>query len=100
MFCIYMATTRNERGLLHSAPVHSNFFAGAKKELNGMFETNEEVKYWISKVNCRGEEESLLACLHSGIGTHTCGRNGRAKVICKGKDIIMQVEIACQAHIR
>jgi hypothetical protein len=28
----------------------------------------------------------LLACLHSGIGNHNCGRNGRAKVICKDID--------------
>ncbi|CAI8020296.1 Scavenger receptor cysteine-rich type 1 protein M160 [Geodia barretti] len=61
-------------------------FTGAKKELNGMFETNEEVKYWLSQVNCRGEEESLLACLHSGIGTHNCGKDRRAKVICKDID--------------
>ena len=51
-------------------------------------------------MNCQGNEESLLACLHSGIGNHNCGKDGRAKVICKGKDIIMHVEIACQAHFR
>ena len=64
-----------------------------------MFET-KQVTYWLSQVNCRGDEESLLACLHSGIGKHNCGKDERAKVICKGKDIIMPVEIACQVHFR
>ena len=77
--------------------MHSTFFAGAINEINGAFEPGEEVTYWISKVNCQGDEESLLACLHSGIGNYNCGKDGRAKVICKGKDIIMQ---ACQAHFR
>ena len=51
-----------------------------EKELSGMFET-KQVKYWISQVNCQGDEESLLACLHSGIGNHNCGKDERAKVI-------------------
>ena len=73
----------NEKGLLHSAP-----FAGAEKEINGRFEPDEEVTYWLSQVSCRGDEESLLACRHSGVGNHDCGKDERAKVICKGKDII------------
>ncbi|CAI8048581.1 Deleted in malignant brain tumors 1 protein [Geodia barretti] len=69
-----------------SAPVHSNFLQVLKKKSDGKFEPGEEVKYWISKVNCQGNEESLLACLHSGIGNHNCGKDERAKVICKAPD--------------
>jgi hypothetical protein len=60
--------------------------AGAINEINGAFEPGEEVTYWISKVNCQGDEESLLACLHSGIGNYNCGKDGRAKVICKDNE--------------
>ncbi|CAI8056633.1 Neurotrypsin [Geodia barretti] len=36
-------------------------FTCAKNEINGKFEPGEEVTYWLSQVNCQGDEESLLA---------------------------------------
>ncbi|CAI8023636.1 Scavenger receptor cysteine-rich domain superfamily protein [Geodia barretti] len=57
---------------------------GAIQGIGGEFEVGEVVKYWMQDVNCNGDEESLFACVHRGIGRHSCGRRNRAKVICEG----------------
>jgi len=40
---------------------------------------------WIDNVLCRGNEEGLSQCLHSGWGVHNCGHSEDASVICDGK---------------
>ena len=60
-------------------------FAGAKNGTGGEFNVDEEVKYWLYDVNCNGDEKSLFACEHHGIGHYTCcGQRNRAKVKCEG----------------
>ena len=39
-------------------------------------------KYWLDYVNCRGDEESLFACRHLGLGVHRCNNGERAGAIC------------------
>jgi hypothetical protein len=39
-------------------------------------------KYWLDFVNCHGDEESLFACHHLGLGEHKCDNGERAGVKC------------------
>ena len=40
--------------------------------------------YWLDSVRCEGNEESLFACQHKGIGRHNCGPGKSARVNCEG----------------
>ena len=37
----------------------------------------------LSYLECKGDEDSLLACYHHGIGVHRCSHTEDADVICK-----------------
>ena len=42
-------------------------------------------KFWMDKVNCKGDEESLFECKHSGLDRArpiTCDNGERAKIMC------------------
>ncbi|XP_042548619.1 HHIP-like protein 1 [Dipodomys spectabilis] len=40
----------------------------------------------LDDVRCTGHERSLLECAHAGVGTHNCGHQEDAGVVCSHKD--------------
>ena len=42
----------------------------------------DKENYWLDYVRCEGNEDSLFACQHSGIGRHSCGPGKSARVNC------------------
>uniref|UniRef100_A0A3Q3EFU7 SRCR domain-containing protein n=1 Tax=Labrus bergylta TaxID=56723 RepID=A0A3Q3EFU7_9LABR len=40
---------------------------------------------WMDDVSCTGSESKLGECRHRGFGSHNCGRNQDAGVVCEGK---------------
>ncbi|KAJ3600286.1 hypothetical protein NHX12_031272 [Muraenolepis orangiensis] len=41
---------------------------------------------WLDDLQCTGQESDLTQCGHSGLGTHNCGHNEDASVVCEGNE--------------
>ena len=46
---------------------------------------------WIDDVLCKGSEEALSQCLHSGWGVHNCRHSEDASVVCSSEYIMQQL---------
>ena len=42
---------------------------------------------WLDNVQCLGNESNLFACMHNGIGSHSCKHEEDASVECSGSCI-------------
>ena len=49
---------------------------------------------FLDQVRCAGTESSLISCLSSGIGVHTCGHSQDAGVRCQGSIIYACISIS------
>ena len=58
--------------------------SGAVATHRSSFDDDELVAYWLDDVMCTGTENSLVQCVHNGLGFHNCQSNERAGVICQG----------------
>uniref|UniRef100_A0A3Q3EQ27 SRCR domain-containing protein n=1 Tax=Labrus bergylta TaxID=56723 RepID=A0A3Q3EQ27_9LABR len=59
---------------------------------------------WMDDVSCTGSESKLGECRHRGFGSHNCGHNEDAGVVCEGKyncfDLLMQILSSCLSTFR
>ncbi|KAG5278078.1 hypothetical protein AALO_G00094940 [Alosa alosa] len=49
---------------------------------------------WMDDVNCAGNEEALSMCPHSGFGSHNCGHQEDAGVICADNSVL-DLDLTC-----
>lgn len=47
---------------------------------------------WLSKVQCTGNEESIVTCSHQGWGVHDCSQDNEAWVVCSNSGNSCAVE--------
>ena len=63
------------------------FPGAAATEIKGRFGAgNSTQKIWLDDMWCSGYEMSVASCSFRGWGSHDCGHNEDAGVICKEKD--------------
>ena len=60
--------------------------AGARASYYGQFEEGVG-EIWMDNVTCSGSENNLSECGHAGWGTHNCGHDEDAGVICEGSKL-------------
>ncbi|CAI5641400.1 unnamed protein product [Oreochromis niloticus] len=54
---------------------------------------------WLDNVACSGWESSLIMCNHRGFGTHNCGHDEDAGVICSGIRLAGSQSVLCSGRV-
>ncbi|XP_070778919.1 scavenger receptor cysteine-rich domain-containing protein DMBT1-like [Enoplosus armatus] len=54
---------------------------------------------WLSEVACSGSEMSLAECQHGGFGTHNCGPDEDAGVVCSGVPLRLSGSTRCSGGV-
>ncbi len=59
--------------------------------VSGGFFGPGQVPIHLDDLQCEGDEETLLDCVHSGVGRHNCDHNEDAGVVCVSKSSFLHV---------
>ncbi|XP_041813090.1 deleted in malignant brain tumors 1 protein-like [Chelmon rostratus] len=54
---------------------------------------------WLDDVACSGSERFLNECQHAGFGTHNCGHDEDAGVVCSGMQIRLSMSALCSGRV-